>query len=117
MKLEREVTKHFSDEKAYGQLKNCARILFEQRKERERDADRWRRLTYATLFRCPHDQKEFALRRDYEAHLEQHHASSQPFESREARHKYVDKQEVSPAIPGGPLSRFEHFLSAARVHM
>lgn len=106
-RLERDVEKYFSDEKAIKQLTACATMLFEQRKERTQDADRWRRFAYATFFLCPHcthDEERFALRRDLEAHLNEKHSGwAEDLKSEAMRHEFLKKYEKHPSIGGGPL--------------
>jgi hypothetical protein len=102
--LERETNIDLGNEDMQRRIKELASQLVQHRRERAKDATRWKRFTQCTSFPCSlcNTGNLLPLPRDLKAHLKNNHPEFH-HQQRRQLDAYVQRCETQPRIPGGPF--------------
>ncbi|MCJ1405065.1 hypothetical protein MMC11_008291 [Xylographa trunciseda] len=97
-----DVVKELNQKHTKDSLDRCARMLVQQRRERAKDTDRWRRFSLVTSYACPLEKHHFKRSRELILHLQFDHNSFWERKSEKEKSDYISQCEVVPPMEAQP---------------
>ncbi|MCJ1385543.1 hypothetical protein MMC17_008666 [Xylographa soralifera] len=97
-----DVTAELNKKYTMDSLNRCARMLVQQRRERAKNTERWRRFSLVTSYACPLEKHQFKRSGELISHLQFDHHKFWETKSDKERNEFVSQCEVVPPMEAEP---------------